>query len=351
MNNKRPTVTYIIDGKEETKTINMFNKKNLEEKLFSLLYINPLTQSKGIELNPEVEYIKLENIDFDKDVKFETKSDKSVVILENCNFLRNLILENGTFEIINPTFKSYNPKIESWYSEEINVVFSEDKKQKLSIDLIIKSENFSLTNAKKVGDFRIESNNVTITNSVLKDFEHLNVFEISNSNNTIIKESNISNRFRITLEAKKLTLINSSIEGFYETEVELSVGTIVGNNFLLSSDYFISIKNIYNFSIYLYKALKNKKVKLTDKELFQESKLTLIMDLTSALKTVRNNAQKQIQDLQEEKNNEYEEKINYHNNEINNHKEKIKELEEKSVIDSKKLARKLKHQSIKNYYK
>ena len=93
MNNKRPTVTYIIDGKEETKTINMFNRKNLEEKLFSLLYTNTITQSKGMQLKPEVEYIKFENIDFNEDVKFETESDESVVILENCNFLRNLILK------------------------------------------------------------------------------------------------------------------------------------------------------------------------------------------------------------------------------------------------------------------
>lgn len=344
MNNKRPTVTYIIDGKEETKTINMFNKKNLEEKLFSLLYINPLTQSKGIELNPEVEYIKLENIDFDKDVKFETKSDKSVVILENCNFLRNLILENGTFEIINPTFKSYNPKIESWYSEEINVVFSEDKRQDLSINFILKSEKFSLTNAKKVGDFRIDSDNIIIINSILKDFGYLNVFEISNSDSITIRDSDIASRFRITLEAKKLTLINSSIKGFEETPVELSVGTILGKNFVLSSDCFICLLNPSNFSKYFYKALENKKVKITDKDLFQESRLPLIMNLTSVLKTIKNNAQKQIQDLEYEKSNEYIEKINYH-------KEKIKELEKESITESKKLSRKLKYQNINTYYK
>lgn len=344
MNNKRPIVTYIIDGKEETKTINMFNRKNLEEKLFSLLYTNTITQSKGMQLKPEVEYIKFENIDFNEDVKFETESDESVVILENCNFLRNLILENGTFEIINPTFKSYNPKIESWYSEEINVVFSEDKRQDLSINFILKSEKFSLTNAKKVGDFRIDSDNIIIINSILKDFGYLNVFEISNSDSITIRDSDIASRFRITLEAKKLTLINSSIKGFEETPVELSVGTILGKNFVLSSDCFICLLNPSNFSKYFYKALENKKVKITDKDLFQESRLPLIMNLTSVLKTIKNNAQKQIQDLEYEKSNEYIEKINYH-------KEKIKELEKESITESKKLSRKLKYQNINTYYK
>ena len=345
MRKLKETVTYIIDGKKEVKTINVFNKQNLLDMLFFQLYEDSYSKNLIMRLNPNIEYIKFENFCFDKNIVFETISYDSIVILENCNFLKKLKLSYGFFEIIDPSFKLYNAKIKSNYSEDISVVFSKDKKLDLSINFDITTKNYSMVNARKIGDFHVNSNRVTISNSVLKNFGNLNAIEIYGANSIIIKDSELASRIKLFLKTKSLNLINSSISGFEETPVELLTETILGNNFILSSDLFINIENLHNYSKYLYKNDGNDKVvKVTDKDYLQNCKIFSIMSFVSNLKAIENNARNNIQTLKAEKNDEYLEKIIHYEN-------VIKELENESVISCKKLERKLKNDSIGTYYR
>ena len=98
MNNKKPVITYIKNGKEKKITIN----KLTEKLVFTILSENiniPLTEEKisSHKLLSQVTFIHIKNYNFKKSVQFLgefdlffKELDNTTIILENCTLDGNM---------------------------------------------------------------------------------------------------------------------------------------------------------------------------------------------------------------------------------------------------------------------
>ena len=224
---KKRMITYISNDKEEEKRMTLFTKEILLKRVFEN------TQQERFyevcKIKEDIKYLKLQNIKFDKNVKFIIPEDTNLV-LDNCLFKGERIdLIGGNVEILSP-----NPTIDTnrHFAKKLNKLYMRLEKKPNSflnisgstksfylnaeknIDQIsIKSDEIYLKNINYVKNIQMQGNNITLDGvSIDINSDYVNNSMIPNK--LIIQNSSIYYQCQFAqmqLKAKYLWLKNSNI--------------------------------------------------------------------------------------------------------------------------------------------
>lgn len=355
MNNKRPKVTYIIDGKEETKTLNFFNYDKIKKELFE--NDNMLLRSTFI-LKDNIEFIKFENFIFEY-YNFNIKPN-SIVIFDNCTFNKNYItlcdnkyypIEDKTSKVkfINPTCRGYL-KIISKSLNNLEVFLDKEIDYKLII--YGNADTFSLEGNLNNGEVRLDAKKVYFNNvynilSLSLNPSRTIEDDIMTDDSVTINDSEISLDYHgycdfDQINTSHLILNNASIfkkeSGDEFCKLRIKADKLSGTNFSIKVPNDIEIGNI------VYKKKENTEYLFLTEKILNDPKNQLIRGLILDFKGIEQNIEglyispetKKIQENYSKK--------------ILRHQADIEENKQRSQKKVKKLERKLKSKKIGSYY-
>ena len=228
---EKKTITYIKNGTEVTKIINLFNKKEILDTIFEQYRL----LSEGIELiiKEDVEYLLLKNICFSQNIKLLIPNT-TIIILENCYFKgKKIDFKGGNIQLINPQFSS----------DLLNSYIHVDKV--IDFNLILKSQNNINTTV------RGQSNILTI------DGNSSEISIIANAQEIILK--NIQKTKELKITGAKVILANCSLDmDLYHDikKINAQYLRIINSSLYYQSDKKVYLladsMNLYDSDIYFY---------------------------------------------------------------------------------------------------
>lgn len=212
-------ISYIKNNEE--KQVNLLNYEKEKKNLFVPNYeidlnkfsslINKKT-IKEIGFKEDVEYVHIKNVTFNGTHVFNNDNNNIIIILEDCIFnCDELNLERGTYQIINPHFKSKTKNnIKIYNCKDVEIIGNIDN-QKTNINIIEAklTNNLSLISINEIKKLKINTDN---NNLILDNINNINKYDIHSDYIEIKNCSfNFSNLFHNTLDGEKLSIKNTKI--------------------------------------------------------------------------------------------------------------------------------------------
>lgn len=229
----KKTITYIIEGIERKVNLSIFNNSKIQKKL-----LKRIRYDEELNLKDNIEFIKMENIFFDKieDVKINRDT---ICILENCynknnKTWRNLNFYDGSFEIINPNF--INKVIELHGTKDAILTF--DKEDSYTIksrpSWNYNVENIEINSNNSITELDIKSKKINIYG-----YYNLNKLQLFCKKLIIGREKELTKinlpSYLNIIETNELILNNTIITNNTNTILYIEFNKLIGNNFIIKS--------------------------------------------------------------------------------------------------------------------
>lgn len=151
-------ITYI------NKNYKLFKLNYILINLDSLLSKIKIYYNKECEFGQNIKIIHFKNITFNKNIDFSCLNHNTLIILDNCYFnCKNIYLENGNYQIINPKFYDKNKtKLDIRFCKNVEIVSNSDS----IIDLIhiSNSNNINLNLFNDINKLILYGNSITLKN-------------------------------------------------------------------------------------------------------------------------------------------------------------------------------------------
>ena len=333
-------ITYIKNGKSETKEMNLFNKKEIIKDLYSSAFIQNNTYEFYI-INEDIDFLLLKNMTFKKEVKFLLPKKETLLVLENCTFKSGGInFINGNVALLYPNLdpRYYTNRITAYNLENLEIDIAKDDKSYISV--YGKSNNLSINTKNKINNIFVTTNNCYLKN--INSVQHLEI----KGGNAILDKCNIG----INLEAEtynidieKLILKNSSLLLHPNSSKEnLQLGTLYLNNsnIYIDDSYFEEVKikcNQLTLENSILEAreklrLKCQRISIDDKSKLLSDDNISILNNTYSRKEDQNNLELTLEDLIKLQNKSYLISI------LKAVKEKLETSKEESKILKRKIS-------------
>ena len=277
----KPIITYIKNGQEISKIVTKWNQRKILKEVLSLTYTNYSKFLMTYAIKKEIELIHFQNFYFKEIEKIRIPKD-SICILEDCIFemknihCNDLILEGGSFEVINPTLvgiieiNNDHQKI-----EDLSIITSEKPGKNITIKGFLSN---NCTNLSIEDNNNLESIDVSAQKTALKGDFKLDSCEIW-GNEIKIGNQKTETRIDSTFFTPKIVardtiqLTNCTINNPKESTgtIHLDAPKIEVKNVTLIADEYIEI----NRNRYQSKE-EDQKVIVTDKELLRANLISVL---------------------------------------------------------------------------
>lgn len=206
-------ITYIKNGQKITKEFKIFTKNAIIGDLFVSPYPQPLNYEL-LQIKDDIEYLKLQNINFKKEVRFIIPNNTNLII-ENCSFNSSrLDLTGGNITLLNCTFNPCNYTNRIYLNNVNKLIFNLDN-GKSYLTITGKSKEIDVS-----GNYRFDTLSITGEKAIIKNMSDIKNLKLINKE-TLLKdcdfEINLNNDIQ-SIQTQKLTLDNSKL--FYQSDFD-----------------------------------------------------------------------------------------------------------------------------------